>query len=682
MSHLLRKLTIRRRLALLLAMVFIASLVMTLIPISYTSSLFVQTQKDLTRIQVETAKQVVTHYHQLEVDGALSRVEAKQLALATLEAAALDNRNYFYVYHEQNFIVMHPFLKQQSYPDEPASIRAHSRQAFLESLNEIARELGRTGNGLASVDFLREEHPDDLTGFFDYYLYVAPSGNAILTRVDDPALPDRAEQKMGYGSFFEPWEWVIFGGVFLDDSDRIYQELLRQMLLPGLLVLILLVLVTYIISQSITSPLSETVKRLEQINNARSWNSNLSESDPDEIGSLSKSFNQMFQRLQRHIEEEKVLEERLRHAQKLEAVGQLTGGIAHDFNNLLTIVQGNLELAMEETDSEERQKLLLAANQASERGALLVQRLLVYSRKQSLIPLVTNLNDLLEGTKFLIERSIGENIQVTMNRTPDLWMCEIDRAQMENCLVNLAINARDAMPTGGELTISTNNFTLSEDNENLTAGDYVSLSVQDTGSGIEPKLLEKIFEPFFTTKLPGQGSGLGLSMVYGFVAQSHGTVEVTSTSDKGTEITLLLPRVQGEASLNDLRETATLVHGNGETVLILEDDDELRQTSKKMLQGLGYKTITAGNTNEALDHLNQQQDIRLLMTDMVLSEHRTGVSMANLAREKRPNLPVLYVSGYSEHPALKQGDIQAGVNFLAKPFSKSALSQMVAKLLD
>ena len=665
----------------ILALVLAASLIMTLIPISYTANLFVENQKASTRIQVETAKQVVNHYYQKELDGSLSRINAKGRALETLEAAALDSRDYLYVYNEANFIVMHPFLKQQSYPDEPAAIVSESRRKFLESLKKVAQQSSLTGEPLASVDFIREEHPDDLTGFFEYYLYINDSGNGTLARVSDPRVPGSAEKKMGYGSYFEPWQWVIFGGVFLDDSDLVYQNLLRQMLLPGLLVLSGLILITIVISRSITSPLSETVERIEQIDNTESWNVNLEDQDVDEIGSLSRSFNKMFDRLQTHVEEERMLEERLRHAQKLEAVGQLTGGIAHDFNNLLTIVQGNIELATDEVDPRERKALLESANQASERGALLVERLLVYSRKQSLIPLVTDLNQLLEGMRFLLERSIGENIHVSIHNQSDLWLCEIDRAQMENCLVNLAINARDAMPTGGEISITTENVSVDESDDKLMSGDYVVISVKDSGSGIRPDLVGKVFEPFFTTKLPGQGSGLGLSMVYGFVAQSSGDVEISSELGQGTTVSLFLPRAHGETSVSSQSATTSLVIGHSETILIVEDETELRKTSQKMLEGLGYQTFAAANTSEALDILAEQEVIDLLMTDMVLSEHRTGVSMAELARANRPNLPVLYVSGYTEHPALQQGDIRAGVNFLPKPFSKAALSQIIAKLL-
>lgn len=684
MIQYLRRFTIRQRLWLILALVLLASPAMTLIPITYTSTLFENNQKDLTRIQVETAREIVAYHHSLETSGVLTRVEAKKFALEALEAASLDNRNYFYVYHSANFIVMHPFLKQQSYPDEPASVVPESRKRFLASLNQVVAEMNWTGDGLASVDFIQEEHPKTLTGFFNYYLYVAPSGNAMLARVGDPNLPPEAELKIGYGSYYEPWEWVIFGGVFLDDSQLIYQALLRQMLLPGVLALVGLVLFTLVISRSITAPLSETVEQLENIDSTESWDEALNEIDTDEIGSLAKSFNKMFHRLKLHVEEERNLEEQLRQAQKLEAVGQLTGGIAHDFNNLLTIVQGNIELARDEQDPAAREKLLESAISASDRGALLVDRLLVYSRKQSLAPIVINLNELLDGTRFLLERSIGENIDFVIEEQPDLWLCEIDRAQMENCLVNLAINARDAMAMGGTLTVKTENITLGDDHpatDKLAPGDYIALTVSDTGSGINPELLDRVFEPFFTTKLPGQGSGLGLSMVYGFVAQSQGDMDIQSTPGEGTSVVLYLPRVHGESSSALDLSDSVCVLGHGETILVLEDDDDLRLTSQKLLEGLNFKTLTAANTEEALNHIAQREDIALLMTDMVLSEHRTGVSMAELARQQRPDIPVLFVSGYSDHPAFQQGDIRAGVNFLQKPFTKSGLSQMLARLL-
>ena len=681
MSHTLRKLTIRERLWLIVALILLASIAMTAVPINYTADLFVDSQKNLTQVQVETAKKVVGHFYEMEQSGTLSRAEAKRLALQTLEAASLDDRNYFYVYHQSNFIVMHPHLKQQSYPDEPPSIVPESRQQFLASIQAINAQLGLTREGRASMDFIRQFNPVSLTGFFDYLLFVDTSGNGVLGSIDDTTMPESAEQKMGYGSYFEPWEWVIFGGVFLEDSDEVFRALLMQLLMPGLLVFSALVAFTLVISRSITEPLSDTVRQIEQIDLAESWETNLSEEDKDEVSALSRSFNKMFKQLQEHIEEERFLEERLRHSQKLEAEGQLTGGIAHDFNNLLTVVQGNIELAKDEPNPETRAALLESANKASERGALLVERLLAYSRKQSLTPTTTNLNELLEGTRFLLERSIGENINIEIIEQEELWPCEIDRAQMENCLMNLAINARDAMPTGGDLTIRTNNTTVSENKQRLRAGDYVTIQISDTGSGITPELMDRVFEPFFTTKLPGQGSGLGLSMVYGFMAQSKGDMQIDSQPGSGTTITLYLPRAYSPFTSPERESREELIRGAGQTILIVEDEDDLRQTTDKMLHGMGYKTLTAASTDVALKTLQANPGIDLLITDMVLSEHRTGVAMAALAQTERPDLPVLFVSGYSEHPALQQGDIQQGVNFLKKPFTKVALSQMVANVL-
>jgi signal transduction histidine kinase/ActR/RegA family two-component response regulator len=682
MSHLLRKLSIRQRLWLIVALILLASVTMTAVPITYTADLFVDSQKNLTQVQVETAKKIVEHFYSMEQDGALPRTEAKRLALETLEAASLNDRNYFYVYHRTNFIVMHPFLKLQSYSDEPASVIPESRQQFLASIDAIVEQLGLSGEGRASVDFIERYHPDTLTGFFDYLLYVDPSGNGILGPIDDTNMPASAEQKMGYGSHFEPWQWVIFGGVFLEDSDEVYEALLTRMLLPGLLVFSALVLFTYVISRSITEPLSDTVNQIEQINLAESWSTHLSETDTDEVGALSRSFNKMFDRIEEHIKEERFLEDRLRHSQKMEAVGQLTGGIAHDFNNLLTVVQGNIELAKDQSDSEIRATLLESANQASERGALLVERLLAYSRKQSLTPKTTNLNELLEGTKFLLERSIGENINIEITEHPELWACEIDRAQMENCMMNLAINARDAMPTGGNLTISTNNITVVEETPRLAAGDYATIEIKDSGSGITPELLDRVFEPFFTTKLPGQGSGLGLSMVYGFVAQSQGDMKIASEPGRGTSITLYLPRAYADPSSADATGAEELIRGAGQKLLVVEDEEDLRRTTERMLNGMGYQTLAAASTDEALEVLKKTTDVDLLITDMVLSENRTGVAMAALAQSERYGLPVLFVSGYSEHPALRQGDIRQGVNFLKKPFTKIALSHMVAKVLN
>ena len=308
------------------------------------------------------------------------------------------------------------------------------------------------------------------------------------------------------------------------------------------------------------------------------------------------------------INDRRLAEEQLRQVQKMDAVGQLTGGIAHDFNNLLAIVQGNLELLRERAPEEERiLNLVEAAYGAAQRGAALNQRLLAFARRQPLRPTVSNINEIVGDMAGLFERTLGDNIELRTQFAEGLWTTDIDPNGLETAVLNLAINARDAMPDGGTLVIATANRVYDETrpapDPDLPPGAYVSLKVSDSGAGMDPETLEKAFDPFYTTKGMGKGSGLGLSMVYGFARQSKGTAIVESVPNEGTSITLLFPRDMGDADAETVtrQDVERAPPGDGECILIVEDDEDVRDMAIGMFESLNYRTLVAGSANEAMD---------------------------------------------------------------------------------
>jgi len=382
-------------------------------------------------------------------------------------------------------------------------------------------------------------------------------------------------------------------------------------------------------------------------------------------------------------------EARLRQAQKLEAVGQLTGGVAHDFNNLLTVILGNLELLGDHPQagpSLDRQ--LAAVQRAAQRGADLTRHLLAFARRQALDPRDTDVNQLLIGLRELIERTIGENVEVRMITAEDPWSASIDPAQLETSLLNLAINARDAMQAvagGGKLTIETANATLDEayaaSNPDAAAGDYVMVSVSDTGTGMTPEVAAQAFDPFFTTKAHGKGSGLGLSMVYGFVKQSGGHVKIYSEVGHGTSVKLYLPRGQGDG--NGVTEPEVVAGTSGrETVLVVEDDDMVRGIAVDHLLALGYQVLAAANAAEAMTVLEGGAAIDLLFTDVVMPGSMNGRQLAECACARWPHLKVLYTSGYTENAIVHHGRLDAGVKLLQKPYRRQVLASKIREALE
>jgi CheY-like chemotaxis protein len=382
-------------------------------------------------------------------------------------------------------------------------------------------------------------------------------------------------------------------------------------------------------------------------------------------------------------------QQQLHQAQKMEAVGQLTGGIAHDFNNLLTIIIGNVEALATMFDNEPRVKECAdLALKASLRGADLTRQLLAFSRQQRLQPRVINLNELVTGVTTLLRRTIGTNIEIRTELDDALWLAEVDPAQVESALVNLAVNARDAMPNGGQLVIETSNVYLDEQyaaqNLEVAAGDYVSVVVTDSGTGMPPEVVERVFEPFFTTKEVGRGTGLGLSRVYGFVKQSRGHVKIYSEVGHGTSIKLYLPRASAvtddKAEATGARLTAN--PGGDEMILVVEDSATVRQVTVGILRGLGYRVQEAEDGHAALAILKEPGEIDLLFTDLIMPNGIDGQELLRRARTLRPGLKALFASGYSEQFLKGRGPGEAGVPLLNKPYRTRALAEAVRGVLD
>ncbi|WP_263263872.1 ATP-binding protein [Pseudomonas sp. RIT-PI-S] len=380
--------------------------------------------------------------------------------------------------------------------------------------------------------------------------------------------------------------------------------------------------------------------------------------------------------------------EALRQAQKMEAVGQLTGGIAHDFNNLLAGIIGSLEiveqrLASGRTDGLER--FFKGAQTSALRAAALTQRLLAFSRRQTLAPRPTDVNKLVIGMEELIRRTVGPAIEVEVAGADALWPACIDAAQLESALLNLAINARDAMPSGGRITLQTSNLWLdaaSAPTYDLPPGQYLRIAVTDTGSGIAENIIERIFDPFFTTKPIGQGTGLGLSMVHGFVRQSGGQVRVHSQVGIGTTINLYLPRHTGVSAPEDEAVAEpTIEAGTGKTVLVIDDEATVRMLIVEVLVDAGYHTLEAENGPAGLKLLQANDRIDLLLTDVGLPGGMNGRQVADAARVARPDLKVLFVTGFAEHAILGDDDLETGMAVMSKPFAMAHLAAKVGEML-
>jgi PAS domain S-box-containing protein len=380
--------------------------------------------------------------------------------------------------------------------------------------------------------------------------------------------------------------------------------------------------------------------------------------------------------------------EALRQAQKMEAVGQLTGGIAHDFNNMLTGIIGALDLMRRRIASGRSHDLggLIDLGMSSaNRAASLTHRLLAFSRQQTLDPKPVEINQLVISMQELLRRTLHENIDLSLDLEPGLWTAKADPNQLESALLNLIINARDAMPLGGKVQIISGNTRLDSDftraYDNLEPGEYVTLSVADNGMGMDESVIARAFDPFFTTKPIGQGSGLGLSMIYGFIKQSNGHVGIYSSVGKGTEVKLFLPRFIGDCEHETETDAGDPAEAkSGETVLVIEDDEAVRALVTAVLDEMGYAYMEAGDGNQALPILNSGQRIDLLISDVGLPG-MDGRRIAELARKVRPELKVLFITGYAKHSALNDDFLEADTEVMTKPFSLDALTNKIRDML-
>jgi signal transduction histidine kinase len=387
----------------------------------------------------------------------------------------------------------------------------------------------------------------------------------------------------------------------------------------------------------------------------------------------------------RLLDEKNAADLQLRHAQKMEAVGQLTGGVAHDLNNILTVITGTIEILAEAVaDRPELVAIAKMIDEAAARGADLTQRLLAFARKQPLQPREVDVNLLVMGTAKLLQQTLGERVEVHMALAGDVARALIDPSQLTNAILNLAVNARDAMPDGGKLTIETGNVDLEQSyadvNSDVTAGPYVMVAVTDSGHGMPASIVERVFEPFFTTKEVDKGTGLGLSMVYGFVKQSNGHIKIYSEEGHGTTVKIYLPQVSGAAAPAELTRSTSL-EGGHEAILIVEDDNLVRTFVVGQIESLGYRTLTAIDAAEALAVIDGPKGIDLLFTDMIMPGSMNGRQLADAALRRRPSLKVLFTSGYSNEVIIHHGHLDAGVLLLPKPYRKSDLARMIRAAL-
>lgn len=413
---------------------------------------------------------------------------------------------------------------------------------------------------------------------------------------------------------------------------------------------------------------------------------------------VSTNISPLFDELGRVVGSSRVIEdtsgkreaektrEQLRQAQKMEAIGQLTGGIAHDFNNLLAVILGNLDLMSEQLGSDHPlNEFIQPGLKAAEHGAELTRQLLAFGRKQTLQPKTISVNELLHGFLPLVRRTLGAQVEISFAPAIDLWNVHVDPNQLQNALLNLSVNARDAMPQGGKLIYETANCILEAEYtaqyNDLTPGDYVTIAVSDTGSGMNEETIAKAFEPFFTTKEVGKGTGLGLSMVYGFVKQSRGHIRIYSELGQGTSIKIYLPRTQASLEAETHVDLTAVKPNKQHTILVVDDSREVLKVTGAMVRKLGYKALTAEYAAEALVLLEKHPEIDLMLTDVMLPGGINGPALAQKALQLRPGLKILFNSGYAEHAIIQSGLLKEGVHLISKPFRRQQLGEKLMDLL-
>jgi signal transduction histidine kinase len=474
---------------------------------------------------------------------------------------------------------------------------------------------------------------------------------------------------------------------------------------------------------AVTRPVREMTASVRRLIASRDFTKRVTRTTDDEIGLLVDAFNTMLSELGNHsallertngvlqkevaerikadqalqelngVLEQRIVErslaleranEQLRQAQKMEAIGQLTGGVAHDFNNVLQVISGNLQLlAMALPADQKAQQRIRTAKSATERGAKLSSQLLAFARKQPLRPAPTDLSAVLGNMEDMFRRALGEGIEIRTFAEAGLWTTLVDPYQIENVILNLAINARDAMKGHGRLTIEAANVTLDDSYvaqaAEVEAGSYVMLVISDTGCGMPPAVIERAFEPFFTTKPEGQGTGLGLSMAFGFVKQSRGHIKIYSEVDVGTSIKIYLPRSQGAAE-KPVDPTAGEIVGGSETILVVEDDQAVRLTVVDTLRGLGYHVLSANDGEAGLAVLEQGTAVDMLFTDVVMPGPVKSTELARRARQLLPRIAVLFTSGYTQNAIVHGGRLDAGVELISKPYQRADLARKIRQV--
>jgi signal transduction histidine kinase/CheY-like chemotaxis protein len=405
-------------------------------------------------------------------------------------------------------------------------------------------------------------------------------------------------------------------------------------------------------------------------------------------GKLEDTVAQRTGELKREMAEHASAQAQVRQLQKMETIGQLTGGVAHDFNNMLAIIIGSLDLAQRRLNGKEDPRLLnsiQSARDGAQRAAVLTARLLAFSRQQPLAPEIVDANKLVGGMSEMLRRTLGEQISIEVVLAGGLWPTFADLSQLENAILNLSVNARDAMPDGGHLTIETANTELDDRyarlHQDVEAGQYVMVSITDTGIGMSPEVLERAFDPFYTTKGSGKGTGLGLSQVYGYVKQSRGHIKIYSEIDRGTTVKIYLPRHVGSGVARPAPATKPIPQGSVEdTILVVEDDRNVREMTAESLRELGYSVLQAADGPEALNLLENER-VDLIFTDIVMPQ-MNGRQLADAVTEKWPDIRILYTTGYTRNAIVHNGVLDHGVSLLAKPFSLEQLAHKVREALN
>ncbi len=405
---------------------------------------------------------------------------------------------------------------------------------------------------------------------------------------------------------------------------------------------------------------------------------------------LEERVGERTRQLEAEMAERQRTEGLLQQSQKMEAVGQLTGGLAHDFNNLLAGISGSLELMqlrMQQGRLTDVDRYVTAAQGAAKRAAALTHRLLAFSRRQTLDPKPTDVTRLATGMQEMIQRTVGPGIPVDVVGATTAWPALVDPSQLENALLNLCINARDAMPDGGRITVETANKWMdgrAARQHDMPEGQYLSLSVTDTGTGMPPEVIARVFEPFFTTKPVGEGTGLGLSMIYGFAKQSGGQVRITSEVGEGTTVSIYLPRHYGTADPDEVAGKAAALPRSeqGETVLVVDDEPTVRMLLTDILEDLGYAAIEAGDSAAGLKVLQSDVRIDLLVTDVGLPGGMNGRQMVDAGRAARPDLKVLFITGYAENALLDDGKLPPGMAVLTKPFAMETMAARIRSMIE